>query len=179
MPGPSVRRRASGLALAAALCLIGVWGSVAYACFPSRTFITLQPKAEGQAGGPLTVKGYGLEGASLEIRWNGIQGPQLGSVTGSDFESNVTIPAEARGLNSIVVVGRSEDGTLLNAVSSPVDVIEPGVSRSIEGSGEAGQHGDGRSTVGKPLLVALALVAGVLGGALASMLKRRVSEDAA
>jgi hypothetical protein len=152
-------------------------GTVAYACAPIKTVVTLEPSASTAAGRSVTVRGFGFEEAPVEIRWNDVQGPQLGAATGPSFDAAVTIPSDATGLNTIVVVSRSGNGSLLNATTAAVQVKGGASAQSSEGraEGDSGDDDTGSSVV----LVLLAVVAGAVGGVLVSLLMRGRSQSPA
>lgn len=92
-------------------CLAVIGGaSAAHACVP-QPLIVLSPQASGPSGSRVTVNGLAVEG-TVEIRWNAVDGPQLGEARGPNFSGEVVIPEASEGLHAIIVAERRPDGGL-------------------------------------------------------------------
>ncbi len=93
------------------LLVIPVEGALeAWACVP-QPLVVLSPQASGPPGSRVTVNGLAVAG-TVEIRWNGIDGPRLAQATGPNFSADVTIPEASEGLYVIIVAERKPDGGL-------------------------------------------------------------------
>lgn len=61
-----------------------------------------------------------------EIRWNGTDGPLIGTAMGPDFVTNIAIPEAPDGLYTVVVLSRDVDGGVATAATATVGVLVPG-----------------------------------------------------
>lgn len=103
--GIGVRTAASAVGV---LVLLGA--AAAWACVPQPIISSVQPRASGQAGGQVTVVGDNFDQAPVEIRWNGVQGPLLGTSNGPSFSIPVTIPDDVEGLYVLTALSRQPGG---------------------------------------------------------------------
>jgi hypothetical protein len=90
------------------LVLLGA--AAAWACVPQPIISSVQPRASGPAGGQVTVVGDNFDRAPVEIRWNGVQGPLLGTGNGPIFSIPVTIPDDVEGLYVLTALSRQPGG---------------------------------------------------------------------
>lgn len=162
-------------ALAAVAVVLGVAGGVAFACVPQARLVWIEPNAFGPPGGSVTVHGLRLDPGSVEVRWNGPDGPLLASAPGPELKESVTIPAAEPGLYQVVILTRVANGVVNGSAST---------SFLVTGSaGPAGQNPPGGHQRGSEGLGVVAAVVGtavfvVLGGGLGFLAGRRRSRGA-
>lgn len=155
------RRVALLVSLTAALVVAGA--ALAWAC-TTQAYVTIQPQ-QGQAGSEVTVDGRRFT-RDVEIRWNGEQGPLLGTAEGGSFQKKVTVPTNASdGHYSIVAVGYDEDGEVAGRSSASFTVTsssssgrsgngdgqpegneQTGSQQTTAGQGQSDSSGDGQSS---------------------------------
>ncbi len=101
--------RANRLWVAAFGGAVGVLAiaSVAWACTFQPRFVSLTDQA-GPKGSTVTVTGQGAApGGAIQLRWNGVKGPQLAAATADDvgsFTASATVPDVSPDIYSLVVV---------------------------------------------------------------------------
>jgi len=129
------RRRPSSLVLAVAAAVLVGWASATAGAAQPQALLLIQSKPTGAAGGEVDVVGLGFEaGVPVEVRWNGIDGPQLGGGVGLDLRASVAVPAAASPrLYSIVGVSRDANGVLSSAASTPYLVTAAGADPARAG----------------------------------------------
>jgi hypothetical protein len=91
-------RRLTALAFLASLTALA---GAAWACGPSFGPLAVSP-SQGQPGSKMTVSGSGFHDGSVEIRWNGPNGPLLATASGHDFSVRVTVPDVNPGVYYVV-----------------------------------------------------------------------------
>ena len=148
----------------------------AWACVP-QPLVTISPRASGPVGSRVTVNVVGISNnATNEIRWIGIDGPQLGTGNGAVFSTTVTIPSAPDGLYAVVVLERMADGSVGSTGRAAFLVTAAG------GAGPASARSDPivpathRSSSGASLAFAtgaVGLLAGAAGGVLLTRRRRR------
>lgn len=103
--------RRAGVAVTGAAAVVLVAASVAWACTVQSQLFALSPPI-GRPGTAVEVRGKaiwtsGPERTQVEIRWDGVRGPVVGSAvadrTGA-FSAMATVPDTAPGVYSLVVV---------------------------------------------------------------------------
>lgn len=103
----SMRSTGSRVIAAAALGIVG-WTGTAYACSALPQVYSLLPEV-ASAGETVQVEGRAVRSAApVEIRWNGVGGPVLASVTpvGGFLSVPVRVPDVAPGIYSLTLVTR-------------------------------------------------------------------------
>jgi len=103
----SFRSTGSRVIAAAALGIVG-WTGTAYACSALPQVYSLLPEV-ASAGETVQVEGRSVRSAApVEIRWNGVGGPVLASVTpvGGFLSVPVRVPDVAPGIYSLTLVTR-------------------------------------------------------------------------
>lgn len=170
---PRARRAFSGAVLIAVLAATMGSISPSFACVPIAKLLSLQPRSSGPPASRITVNGLGFEQSPIEIRWNALDGPRLGTAHGPNFSIKVTIPKVPDGLYTLIAVERQQNGSIGNTSSVPF-----GVSAHGEASASIGQDtGTTASRRHSSSPSAVALVAGgaalvLLGAAGAVLLTR-------
>jgi hypothetical protein len=116
--------------------------------------------------------GYRFGDNPVELRWNRLDGPLLATAKGPDFQADVTIPADAAGLNTIVGFIRAPDGSVGTAIQvAQFNVTGPGAvaaapparaTSAVAHSSGAWSGGVVMAALGGVLLIGLG--AGVLVG---------------
>jgi hypothetical protein len=94
--------------------------SYAYACVPQAVVMVGQPGA-GVPGDKLGVRGLRFSG-TVELRWNAFDGPLLGTVTGPDFTTDITLPDASPGVYVVVALTRIAEGNVSTIAAAPVVV---------------------------------------------------------
>jgi hypothetical protein len=120
--------------LVPALSVIGAAGALACVRQP---LVVVQPQSSGPPGTRVTVAGTGFSDDRTELRWNGQDGPLLGTATGPEFSVPVTIPEAPGGLYSLVAVLRSPDGSIGNAVRASFQITAGTAPAGATGTGTA------------------------------------------
>jgi hypothetical protein len=138
-------RTAGALAGMGLLAIAVLLASAAYACVPQPVILIAGPGA-GIPGDRLTVRGLRWGGAA-ELRWNAIDGPLLGAVSGADFVTEITIPPAAPGMYVIVVMTRGQDGSVGSIASAPVVVSGTSVASTAKASTPRPTSGPGVAVV--------------------------------
>ncbi len=95
---------------AVVLLVAVVAGASAWACVPQPMIASVQPRSSAAPGAQVTVVGENFSGSPVEIRWNGLQGPLLGTGNGPSFAVPVTVPDEAPGLYLLTALSRQPGG---------------------------------------------------------------------
>lgn len=142
--------------------------SVALACVPLATLVSLEPSSSGAAGSRVTVQGLGFDANPIEIRWNGPDGPELGNSVGPNFSVPITIPEVPEGLYTVVVLSRLSQGNIGYAAGTSFQVTESGGSHEDNDSSTASTHSNsgGTTNIGQPQSsVSLGIVMSVVVGA--------------
>ena len=116
-------RRAAGLVWAAVAGLVFLTTAPAGAAPELR----LEP-ASGRAGDTFTVIGTGFEAGDVELRWGGEEGALLGTATGPEFSTELTVPVDAVP-NSHPVVAVVRDGSAVSTSNASFQV-SPGAEPS-------------------------------------------------
>lgn len=142
---------ATALVLAVAAAL---WAAAAWACLPQPT-VSIQARSSGPAGSDIVVQGENFPGP-VEIRWNAVDGPQLGAAPEAPFQTSVKVPAVDEGLYTVVGVTRAADGSVRSVGRTPFLVDRTG---SQAGAGVSGRTGVVQGTSGS--WYGVAVVAGV------------------
>ncbi len=176
--GPENRVRWSLVGVAVCAGMVLVSAAAVWACVPLRSFVTVRPQASGPPGTPVSVVGLGFtEGDGVEIRWNGVDGPELGTAVGPDFTADVKVPDASEGLYSLIVVSRGQNGVLGATASTTFLVTGPALSdgRARAGLGPrpttATPPGSRSSTPG----FVWAVLGLVIGGTTVALVARRRS----
>ncbi|HET7487843.1 MAG TPA: hypothetical protein VFJ85_07935 [Acidimicrobiales bacterium] len=102
--------------LAGAAVVAGA-ASGAWACVP-QPVLTVEPQASGAPGARITVDGMFVDG-DVEIRWNGVDGPELATTSGPHFSVAATVPEAVDGLYAILAVSRAPDGSVNSVGRAP------------------------------------------------------------
>lgn len=165
---------------------LGVAGlaAQAWACVP-QPLVYIEPLSSGPAGSQVTVNASAISGEA-EVRWNGLDGPELAKASGAHFAVPVTIPADAReGLYAIVVLTRTAGGGVTSTGRAAFLVTPPGGpaaggsatgGTAAPGSNpEAKRSSNGVSGAGLVLGVAGVLVVGLALGAVIGRVAKRSS----
>lgn len=103
------RRVKIRLALLAAALSASLWASFAWACVPY-PLLTVGPRSSGPVGTDVKVSGVSFAPGQIEVRWNAIDGPVLGTAGDPDFSLNAKIPQADEGMYAIVALTRDGDG---------------------------------------------------------------------
>lgn len=113
--------------------------SAAWACVPQPRLIAVLPQASGPTGTQVTVQGVGFDPppARIEIRWNAVDGPELGRAENADFSVPVVIPDAPPGMYGLLVMSRGADGVLGNTGRATFEVTGPGRAPTVVTSGAA------------------------------------------
>lgn len=185
MRGP--RRHVGGLVVAILGGILGVAG-VAWACTPQAGISPLPI----QAAAPRTevaVSGQSTTPGTVEIRWNGLRGPVLATASadkgehGTGFDTTVAIPDVAPGVYYLVLaagdhgVGRAAievtgaPGTSPTPAATTAALWEPL-------AGDAALSSSGGSAKAGVALLAVGLVALMVGVGVAGVRRRRAQSGA-
>lgn len=156
------RREWLGLLILASALAAGA--ATASACVP-QPFITVHPLASGPAGGQVTIDGQMFaNGSRIEIRWNGTDGPVLGTAQSGDFSVPVTIPAAPTGLYTVVALTRSQAGVQGEVARAEFQVTG---AEATPAPAKGAARGSSGGTSFASVAAAVGLVAiGGMGGAL-------------
>ena len=92
--------------------------------------LTLAP-ASGLAGTGAIASGTSLPSGPVEVRWDSTAGALLGSASGPDFSTPITIPGNASGDHQILAFGRNAQGTPVNPVAAWFHVNQPASGASM------------------------------------------------
>ncbi len=188
-----IRTAGKGIVGAAAMVVTG-WASVAFACSPMPRVYSVTPESAAP-GSTVMVEGREIGSTSpVEIRWNGVKGPVIGTavaedgVHGTEFATEVTIPQSGPGVYYLMLVaadsgiGRAAfEVTAPSTATSPAST--PAVAKDAWGTLDAPlQSGAGTSGSSGALRNGLALLgfgsaALLAGGALAASGRRRVRAE--
>lgn len=124
MSPPAMKRKASpwapGLFLTVAALASSVGAGISWACVPQPN-IWLQPRSFAAPGEQLTVEGVNFE-QNIELRWNGVDGPLLGSAPSPSFSVPITLPDVPDGLYVLVALERAQGGGMGNVARAPVQL---------------------------------------------------------
>lgn len=176
----SVRRRAARWLLSPRVTVAGfallvitlTTMSTAWACVPQPA-LSVQPLGSGPPGSRLTIEGANFDGGRVELRWNGLDGPLLGSGTGGSFTVPITIPDVPDGLYTLVALERRQDGSVGGVARAPFQLGRSTGSASTSTLPPAGVGDDQDSTstvfpvtLGVPAAIAVLLVGAVAGAAI-------------
>lgn len=113
--------------LAAASAMVVVFGAVAWACIPY-PIITVGPRSSGPAGADISVSGVSFAPGQIEVRWNAIDGPVIGTASDPDFSVDATVPEVPEGMYAIVALTRDGDGGVSSLARASFLVARPGRS---------------------------------------------------
>lgn len=108
----------------ATVVAIGLLSGPSWACVP-QPFVSISPQASGPAGTQVTVSAVAITG-DVEVRWNNLQGMELGKGTGPMLSAPITIPDVPPGLYSVVILERHPDGGVGNTARAAFLVTGPG-----------------------------------------------------
>jgi hypothetical protein len=140
--------------------IAGLCGT-AWACVP-QPFISLRPDASGSSGEQVSAAGINFGDDTVDLRWNGIDGPLLAKAQGPSFSTSVTVPGASDGLYTILAIPRAPDGAVHGSVAAAVfQVVSTGRARG--GTGTATGQRNTRSTTSPS--GSLNAVAAAIGGA--------------
>lgn len=135
--------------LASGLAVLGVMvgaASFAWAC-TIQAEVYVSP-GSGAASSLARVTGSGFGNVPVEIRWNGANGPQLGTAMGPSFSVRVTIPNVAPRVYTIMAVQNVATGqtsrTSFHVTSQP----SPPVTGDNQGTGTEATGSEGTGTEG-------------------------------
>jgi len=164
--------------LGAALVVPALVGATfAFACVP-QPLVTLEPRASGAAGSQVTVTASAL-GDDAEIRWNALDGPELGTGTGPRFSQTVTIPTVADGLYSVLVLERKPDGSV-GSTARAAFLVTPGIggitslpTRNATGTATPPRRASSRSGMTDAGWAVGLVAVGLLGGVAVASRRRR------
>jgi hypothetical protein len=156
-------------------------GSVAEACVPLRTFLSLRPASSGLSGGQVEVAGFGFSNSQVEVRWNSLDGPRLGTAMGPDFSVEVMVPEAPHGLYQVIAISRSEDGSIAEAATAAFLVTETSGADAGTGELSATPRSSGEAPPRQGFPIALwalsALIGGFAGILVGLRLKRRSARN--
>lgn len=132
-----------------ALCGALTSALAAWACVPgaSLAHVLIQPRSSGATGSTVSVEGLNFLPGTVEIRWNGLDGPALATTTGPSFKSRIEVPAVSAGLYILLVISRRPDGSVADIVRAPFHVTDdaraaPAPQHGIKGVAGAKQRGE-------------------------------------
>lgn len=132
------------------------------ACVP-QPIIWLQPKASGPPGTEVAVSGSSFNADPIEVRWNALDGPQLGGAEGPEFSTSFLVPEAPPGLYVVVALSRDRNGTVSSRATSSFEVPD-------QGEGASGSAVDDQRAAPAPIRhddrVSTSQVAGVVVAAL-------------
>ncbi len=176
--GGRSRPRLGGILVAVVASTLVVRGGIAFACVP-QPLVSLKPYASGPPTSEVTLEAVAVPG-SAEVRWNAIDGVVLARATGPNFSVVVTIPNVGEGLYAIIVVGRSENGSVAATGRSSFFVTGTRTAASLPEQPPQSVAVDRSSKRTSPALLlaggtGLATLGGVVGSFLTSR-RRRVGE---
>lgn len=117
-------RACAGAGLVLAVAVLAT-ATAAWACLP-QPYIVVQPRSSGPAGSEIVVEGARFGEGPIEVRWNGLDGPQLASATGPDFTVTAAIPSDPPGLYTLLVVSRASDGGVDSVQRAVFDITAEG-----------------------------------------------------
>lgn len=121
-------KKARSLALRAlatvALVAFGSAG-LAWACVPY-PIIVVGPQSSGPPGTDVKVSGVSFAPGQIEVRWNSIEGPVLGTARDPDFTLDAKIPEADAGLYAVVALTRDPDGGVSTLARASFLVTGPG-----------------------------------------------------
>ena len=114
-------------------------GGLAWACTVAPPVVVLAPRW-GPAGTAVALTGTRFNPAvPVQIHWNSAEGPLLGTASGADFSTSVTIPAHlARTVGYVVATQPGPNGTLAARIPAAFEVTD-----SSGGAGSASSLGTG------------------------------------
>lgn len=177
-----IRTAGKGIVGVAAMA-VTTWASVAFACSPMPRVYSVLPES-ASPGSTVTVEGREVGSpAPVEIRWNGVKGEVLATVTaGSNgaFSVPVKVPDVAPGIYSLTLVapgvgaGRMAfevTGSAATATAAPAARLWP---TGTDGVIEATPASNGTATAGVALL-SVGLVGLAAGTTVAVTRRRRVA----
>lgn len=173
--------RKAGLGIIGVTMMVMAWASVAFACsvLPQVSYSLLPESAT--PGSTVAVEGRNVRTqAPVEIRWNGVGGKVLASVTpvNGEFLVPVQVPEAAPGIYSLMLVtdnagvGRTAFEVTGSAADTPAS--KPAQLWPTTGSAVPAQGVGGPSLVGVGLL-AVGLVGLFAGSTVAVARRRRVA----
>lgn len=171
------------LLAAGGLTALTIWAAAAWACLPF-PLVSIEPSGSGPAATEITVNGIDFGSGPTEVRWNGLNGPQLGTGEGPEFSTQVKVPDVPAGLYTVVVVVRGGDGEVVRKAAAPFQVTGPG-SEGTQPAGESFER-DGDDDESLPLAqiagfglsgLGLAALCGILGGWIFSRRMSRKSTE--
>lgn len=152
--------------------------------------ISFTPQASGPPGGRVTVEGLVfVEDDPVEIRWNSVDGPLLGTGVGPNFSVEMTVPNDPPGLYTVIAFTRPPGGSVGFSGTASFQVTPVGAAGrdgatvttsgpSFGGEAAVADRSSKRSSTGGTSTLALAVGgAGLLalGGFMgASLAKRRL-----
>lgn len=133
--------RAAGLAATVVAAVVLGAAGFAWACTPQARVSGMSPDS-GTPGSKTTLSAENFTPGPVEIRWNSIDGRELGTAAGPNFSVTVTIPNVAPDFYTIVAVQRN--GTsIVGKASARFEVTPASASESggyrYGGSGQTGQ----------------------------------------
>ena len=145
--------------------------SRAWACFPYPV-VSVQPQASGPSKTEVTVSGVDFETNKVEVRWNALDGPMLGTGQGPNFSVPVTIPEAEDGLYTLFALSRAADDSIVFKSAAVFQITSSGATRPAaraavppSPSASASSSDDSSPPVGLLVAGGLGLVAlGGLGG---------------
>lgn len=166
------RAAAVGVGLAAATLLAGGW---AWACTPQPRVVSTSAES-GPARSEVLVTGEGARpGAPIELRWNGVRGPVIGSGTADDagaFASAVRLPDAGPGVHTIVAVVQDAGIGRTAFEITPARASTTRTRSPVWTTSFPSQSSGARGFDGGGVLLAVGTV-GLAGGTAAAVLVRR------
>lgn len=169
-------RKVLGVVVAGAMLALG--GTWAWACVP-QPYLSLQPLSSGPPGTRVTVEGLAFPGP-VELRWNAIDGVEVGRGAAGSFSVEVVVPKVPEGLYGLLGVVRGRSGDVGIVARTVFQVTEtsprrPGARSKTRGKVMAERHqaSPGTSTAGRLVAAAGLLGSGMAGGVLLGTRRRR------
>lgn len=103
-----MKRHRRTLVLTGMAAAVLMAASFAWACQP-QPYIALSPDS-GPSGTTVSVTGQNFQEGSVELRWNSANGHLLGTTSGPQFVTEVTIPESGDGTYVVMAVQYQENG---------------------------------------------------------------------
>ncbi|MGH2810920.1 MAG: hypothetical protein ACRDIA_08575, partial [Actinomycetota bacterium] len=85
--------------------------------------VEVLPSSSGPPGTKVKLSGVNFNPGQVEIRWNAIDGPVIGTGNGPNFsEATAAVPKVAQGLYVIFLISREEGGAVGNTARTAFEV---------------------------------------------------------
>lgn len=146
-----------------------------WACVP-QPFLLVQPRSSGPSGSQVTVQGQNMAGGRVELRWNALDGPLLGTAEGPSFSVPVTIPDQSTGLYVVVALERLPDGSFGSLARAEFAIPAEGTPATPPAHSASSGNDGGGGTVTTAVAVTLTLAGAIalfMAGAVWSASRRR------